>query len=168
MFGNDENNIDTLPSISSLQTFSNSLTTTCVTTKANPANPLSLTSKFSKRAKMSDMEEFLNAVSDDTVPKTKYTLRSGITEELNNFRLLVTRFNTQHQPSAQSSVKFWKTYQMSLPYLSKLAKQLLCTPATSVPAKSAFSKSAYLARKERAKLSGENLAATIFLKVSSN
>ena len=117
---------------------------------------------------MFDMEEFLNAAGDDTVPKTKYDLHSNIIEELNNFQLLVIRFNAQHRLSVQSSLKFWKMYQMSLSYLSKLAKQLLYTLPTTVSAESAFSKSACLARKERAKLSDKTLVATIFLKVSSN
>jgi hypothetical protein len=50
--------------------------------------------------------------------------------------------------------------------LNFLPKQLVYTPATSVPAESLFSISSYLARKERTRLSAKNLAATVFLKVS--
>jgi hypothetical protein len=48
----------------------------------------------------------------------------------------------------------------------KMARQLVCTPATSVPAECAFSISAYVGRKERARLSVKNLSTTMFLKVS--
>jgi hypothetical protein len=47
-----------------------------------------------------------------------------------------------------------------------MAKQLVNTPATSVASESAFSTSAYVGRKERSRLSIENLASTVFLKVS--
>jgi hypothetical protein len=83
-----------------------------------------------------------------------------------NYRLLATKYNTNHRPSASSRLDFWKTYAFTLPVLFKMAKQLVCTPATSVPAECAFSISAYLGRKERARLSVKNLSTTMFLKVS--
>ncbi len=153
----DENNIDQSAPLSPQQTSTN--------TTSSPANQLS-TSQTGKQTKLTPMEIFLDAVGDDTVPKRNSSSRSNIVEDLYNYRLLVTKFNTRHQPSSQTSIKFWKTFQANLPCLSKLAKQLLCTPATSVASESAFSISAYLARKERARLSDENLSATIFLKVS--
>ncbi|CAF3363162.1 unnamed protein product [Rotaria socialis] len=144
--------------------FSNTATTTTIT--SHTANKL-LTSKSNNNRKPTAMESFLDAVGDDTVLTSNSSQRSTIAEELYNYRLLVTKFNFKREPSASSSSNFWKSYSMNFPYLCPLAKQLLCTPATSVPSESAFSMSSYLGRKERARLSGENLAASIFLKVSS-
>ncbi|CAF2776273.1 unnamed protein product [Rotaria sp. Silwood2] len=167
MFADNLLDMDHSPSTLSAQdspNFSNTAATT--TTTSHGANKL-LTSKSNNNRKSTAMEAFLNAVGDDTVPKNNSSQRSTIAEELYNYRLLVTKFNSKREPSTSSSSNFWKSYSMNFPYLWQLAKQLLCTPATSVPSESAFSMSSYLARKERARLSGENLAASIFLKVSS-
>lgn len=59
---------------------------------------------------------------------------------------------------------FWKQYSIDLPLLSDMARCYLSAPATSVQSESAFSISAHYARKERARLSADNLAMAVFLK----
>lgn len=58
---------------------------------------------------------------------------------------------------------FWKTFGDQIPLLKDMAQRYLGTPATSVRSESAFSSSAYIGRKERARLSPENLCYTVFV-----
>ena len=51
-----------------------------------------------------------------------------------------------------------------LPILASFARRFLATPETSVPSESAFSTPSYLGRKERSRLTPENLSITVFLK----
>lgn len=119
--------------------------------------------------KLSAFEEFLAAcgedddatVSDNVKERSKRIL---INEELKYYKLAVQEFNISVIPSTFSAIKFWKLNKDRFPLLSHLAKIYLTACATSVPSESAFSVSAYLARKERARLSPENLAYTVFLK----
>jgi hypothetical protein len=62
------------------------------------------------------------------------------------------------------ALTFWKTHGEQMPLLKAMAQRYLATPGTSVASESAFSVSAYIARKERARLSPENLSYTVFLK----
>ncbi|CAF4664639.1 unnamed protein product, partial [Rotaria sp. Silwood2] len=55
-------------------------------------------------------------------------------------------------------------HYVQLPLLSNLAKVHLVACGSSVPSESAFSCSAFVARKERSRLSPENLAYSVFLK----
>ncbi|CAF3464859.1 unnamed protein product, partial [Rotaria sp. Silwood2] len=66
--------------------------------------------------------------------------------------------------STVDATTFWKVHGEEMPLLKELAQRYLVTPGTSVPSESAFSLSAYVARKERARLSPENLGYTVFLK----
>ena len=65
-------------------------------------------------------------------------------------------------------MSFWQIHGGQLPLLKKMAEYYLSTPGTSVPAESAFSFSAYVGRKERARLSPENLSFTVFLRDKLN
>ena len=133
-------------------------------TMADPSNRSSTTNS-NKKQKTSTMEAFLKSIGDDSVPIQTTNRRSPIVEELRNYRLLVVGYNSKHPPST-SCLDFWRRHGSALPHLARLSRKFLCTPATSVPAESAFSMSANLARKERSRLSVKNLAATMFLKVS--
>ncbi|CAF1274288.1 unnamed protein product [Rotaria magnacalcarata] len=68
------------------------------------------------------------------------------------------------QPSTVSALFFWKFHYVHLPLLLNLAKVHLDACGTSVPSESAFSCSAFVARKERSRLSPENLSYSVFLK----
>jgi hypothetical protein len=59
---------------------------------------------------------------------------------------------------------FWKEHGIDLPLLSDMARCYLSAQATSVPSESAFSISAHYGRKERSRLSPDNLAMSVFLK----
>jgi len=61
-------------------------------------------------------------------------------------------------------MSFWQQHQSELKHLSKLSYDYLCTPATSVASESAFSTASYLLRKQRSRLTPENLSYSMFLK----
>jgi hypothetical protein len=92
-----------------------------------------------------------------------------IEEELRVYRIRVGDFVHSEEPTATASLKFWQRYHTEFPILRELAKIYLSTPGTSLASEAAFSMSAYIARKERAKLSPENLSFTMFMrdKISS-
>ena len=90
--------------------------------------------------------------------------RIMINEEIKYFKLAVQEYNLLFEPSTLSAINFWKLYKDRLPLLTHLAKIHLSASGTSVPSESAFSISSYIARKERSRLSGKNLAYSVFLK----
>ena len=94
--------------------------------------------------------------------------KATIVEELFNYRKLVVQFNSKRKPDASSCVLFWQTYGHTFLILKQVAKQMLNTPATSVPSESCFSLSSFSGRKERARLTGENLSSSVFLKDKIN
>ncbi|CAF4641944.1 unnamed protein product, partial [Rotaria sp. Silwood2] len=90
--------------------------------------------------------------------------KATIINDIYNYRSYVTRFNLQHKPDIALSSIFWQSYGQHFPILGKLAQKMLSTPSTSVPSESCFSVSAFLGRKERARLTGDNLSSSVFLK----
>lgn len=94
--------------------------------------------------------------------------KATMSDDIHNYRKSVVQFNLTHKPDATSSTLFWQTYGQNFSILSKLAKKMLSTPATSVPSESCFSMSSYLGRKERARLTADNLCSSVFLKDKIN
>jgi len=94
--------------------------------------------------------------------------KAAIIEEFHAYRKCATQFNLKYKPNVTSAMLFWKTYGDTFSILKGLAKKMLSTPATSVPSESCFSISSYLGRKERARLTGENLSLSVFLKDKIN
>jgi hypothetical protein len=58
---------------------------------------------------------------------------------------------------------WWKKKEALYPYIVKLAKKLLCIPATSAPAKRLFSHAGLGIAKARAALLPENASVIVFL-----
>ena len=94
--------------------------------------------------------------------------KAAIVEELLNYQKLVVHFNSKRKPDALSCVLFWQTYGHTFYVLKQVAKLMLSTPATSIASESCFSISSFLGRKERARLTGENLSSSVFLKDKVN
>lgn len=105
--------------------------------------------------------EELPTLLDNSKQKSRRIL---INEELKVFKVAAAEFNLTVEPTAMSAIIFWKRNKDRLPIMTHLAKIHLSACGTSVPSESAFSISAYTARKQRARLSGKNLAYTVFLK----
>jgi hypothetical protein len=131
------------------------------TTVSNAPKPLT-------KSKKSAMDIFNESVGDgingDHLDSGDANRKAAIIDDIRNYRAAVTKFNLKHKLNESSATTFWKTYGQNFPELGKLTRRLLCAPATSVPSESAFSVSAYLGRKERARLTEENLASSVFLK----
>ena len=89
--------------------------------------------------------------------------RLPLDEELLSYKKCVLDFCSLNIPEANASIIFWKKYHNDFPILLQLAQIYLSIPGTSVCCESAFTISAYLARKERGRLSTENLSYTIFI-----
>ena len=72
-------------------------------------------------------------------------------------------FAKEVEGSDTNPLVWWKTNQGRYPHLSKLAKQLLCIPATSVPSERVFSVSGTITSAKRNCIKPENVDMLIFL-----
>ena len=108
MFADNLLDIEQSPSILTSQLSSNLSNILAATTTTSHGANKSIISNFNKSRKPAAVESFLGLVGDNTVPKGNYYQRSTIVEELYNYRLSVTKFNTRNQPSVSSSSYFWE------------------------------------------------------------
>jgi hypothetical protein len=106
--------------------------------------------------KPSRLDLFLKSVGK-TIVTEKFNPKT-ISEEIALYGSLCKK-----KPSTDA-VTFWQLHGHQMPMLNVMAQQYLSTPGTSVPSESAFSCSSYVGRKERARLSPQNLSYTVFLK----
>ena len=60
-------------------------------------------------------------------------------------------------------LQWWKEHAHAFPRLTKLAKAVLCVPATSPPSERVFSASGLIASQQRASLKASNVDALVFL-----
>jgi hypothetical protein len=112
--------------------------------------------------KQTRLDMFLKSI-DRALPSDKYSPKT-ISEEIALYGSLCC------QHPQLDAILFWKTYGDQMPILKTMTQRYLATPGTSVPSESAFSRSAYIGRKERSRLTAENLSFTVFLqdKLRSN
>ncbi len=146
---------------------SKATTTTRTTTTSTSTNSTS-SSTLNTTKKLTAMEEFLEAIGQDIVSQGDTSTRATIVDEIYSYRSLISKYINKNKGKTLSCLTFWKAHEFTLPYMFSLAKRYVCTPATSVPAEAAFSVSSYVARKERSRLSAQNLQQTMFLKVCIN
>ncbi|XP_065177356.1 uncharacterized protein LOC135808138 [Sycon ciliatum] len=78
-------------------------------------------------------------------------------------RELEVYFSETTAPPATNPLKWWCINEDRLPHLAKVAKAILCVPATSVPSERVFSAAGHIVSKRRAGLSEESVDALIFL-----
>ncbi|CAF1629062.1 unnamed protein product, partial [Adineta ricciae] len=154
---NESINVNNQSSSSSSSSQLNTSSTTTVDI-INSTTTLS-TTHSSQKKKVTAMETFLMTIGDTSYSTPAPTNRASIIEEIYNYRLLLGKFNHDRIPDVSAFVEIWTIYGGALPSLFKLAKEFNCTPATSVASEAAFA-----ARKERSRISPENLSAAIFLK----
>jgi len=67
-------------------------------------------------------------------------------------------------PLTGNSLEWWKMQETQFPLLSKLAKNYLCIPGTSVPAERVFSTAGDIVNAQRSALTSEHVDHLIFLK----
>ena len=112
--------------------------------------------KSTTNTKIGRLDKFLKAI-DKNVPTGKQKAQT-ISEEISLYASLCRKYRSV------DAIQFWKRHGEQVPLLKAMAQQYLSTPSTSVSSESAFSLSAYIARKERARLTPDNLSYTVFLK----
>jgi hypothetical protein len=120
----------------------------------------------STKRTLTTLDKFLDSIDNDNDPvqhSTNNTSTFTFGNETKKYRQLANSFISAVGED-KTALNFWKCNKHLLPNLSILARKYLATPATSVPSESAFSKSAYYARKERANIHGDNLCQSVFLK----
>lgn len=138
------------------QSFNTTTTTSSTTDNINQfSNIESRTNSIDKNDHQLRFASFFksikkNVVDNKWLPKT-------ISEEISLYSSLCLK------NLGSDALIFWKNFGNQMPILKAMAQQYLGTPATSVPSESAFSRSAYIGRKERARLSPENLSYTMFV-----
>ncbi|CAF2074197.1 unnamed protein product [Rotaria magnacalcarata] len=137
-------------------------TLSITTTTANSENK----PNANRNVKRNAMNLFNESVDDIQYGENREneSKRAAIINEFYQYRKYVIEFNEKHKPDAGSAIVFWRTSGETFSILKGIAKKMLSTPATSVPSESCFSTSSALARKERARLSGEHLCSSVFLK----
>lgn len=141
----DQNRSQTITTASSVSTSSSSSSATTTTA-----------SVVSSNKKPTALDNFLKSVgkhlpTKNFIPKTR-------SEELAHYSYLCKT------GQLEDPITFWRSHGGQMPLLKAMAQRYLSTPGTSVPSESAFSSSAYIGRKERARLSGENLSYTVFIR----
>lgn len=138
------------------------------TTKAGNLNDESRVTGISEKAKKSAIDCFNESLGESMFGEVNTgedaDQRTTMVEDIRNYRVIMSKFIVKHKLDESSASSFWREYGKAFPMLGHLARRLLCVMATSVPSESAFSLSAFLGRKERARLSEENLALSLFLK----
>lgn len=65
-------------------------------------------------------------------------------------------FNQPRASSTTDILQWWKRHELQFPILSKIARDFLSIPATSVPAERLFSKASLMIRKHRNRLNNES------------
>jgi hypothetical protein len=90
----------------------------------------------------------------------------SVTDELVLYRSLATKeySDITDREKEHDPIRFWNEHKQQLPFLGALARKYLIAPATSVPSESLFSIAAFVGRKERSRLSPDNLSMSIFLR----
>lgn len=65
--------------------------------------------------------------------------------------------------AGKDPLEWWKTHEKQFPTLSKVAKKLLCIPATSVPCERVFSDAGNVVTTKRAQLNEDTVEEVLFL-----
>ena len=124
-------------------------------------NGLSTTRKQKKKSLLSYFLDTLVGADTKQINKQSSALNNVLTDEFKVYKKLAGQF-VSTSFDLYDPLSFWKQNKSLLPNLSPLAQKYLASPGTSV--ESAFSTSSYYGRKQRARLSSENLSFSVFLK----
>lgn len=130
-------------------------------TSSNTNEPSKIINK-----KKSLINYFLDSLTDeDAQPfqKQSSTLNKTLNEEFKAYKKIAAHYVSLSSDTYEP-MEFWKTNKLLLPNLVSLAQKYLASPSTSTKSESAFSMSGYYGRKQRARLSPENLGFSVFLK----
>ena len=120
----------------------------------------------STRPKQNPIQSFLPSLGKGKSQRASaQSSTPSINDELVLYRTLATKeFNeiTEHDKE-HDLFRFWSEHEREFPILGPLARKHLITPATSVPSESLFSVAAFFGRKERSRLTPDNLSMSVFI-----
>jgi len=125
---------------------------------------------FEKEKKKADKEKDRIPMPSNAAPKSKQPIAGSFAAILFSDKNPVLKSELGAYWSITISdkidvdpIQWWKLHEREFPTLSKLARELLATPATSVPVESNFSKSGRLVSKRRASLKPAKVEQLMFL-----
>ena len=135
------------------------------TTSSNTNSNANTTSTTENKTKKSLINYFISAISGDDIEEKKkqHTIIKILNDEFTLYKKLAAQFVLTASDFCDTST-FWRQNKILLPNLMPLAQKYLTVPGTSVKVESGFSISAYYGRKQRARLSADNLCFSVFLK----
>jgi zinc finger BED domain-containing protein 1 (E3 SUMO-protein ligase ZBED1) len=111
------------------------------------------------------MEDVQFDIDRDILPDI--SLEDKVTAELAHYRALPVLPGKKTDAAGKivhvNPLLWWRDQQEKLPIMSKLARRVLCIPATSAPSERVFSAAGLTIAHRRASLNAENAAALIFL-----
>lgn len=100
------------------------------------------------------LSEFLESSSDDET----YSMPKEITQIIDAYH------QEKRLAACENPISWWKNRQNVYPYLSKLARQYLACPPSSVPSERLFSSAGLIYDEKRSRLSAETAERLMFLK----
>ena len=113
------------------------------------------------------MEDVNVAVMPDESIPEDISVVDKVKAEIAHYRALPVlpgkKINAAGTTVHSNPLSWWSSQKDKLPLLSKLARRVLCIPATSAPSERVFSAAGLTIANRRASLNAENAAALIFL-----
>lgn len=113
------------------------------------------------------MEDVNVAVMPDESIPEDISVVDKVKAEIAHYRALPVLPGKKVNPAGKTvhlnPLSWWSSQKDKLPLLSKLARRVLCIPATSAPSERVFSAAGLTIANRRASLNAENAAALIFL-----
>jgi hypothetical protein len=148
------------------QQSSNTSIQTSTTAASNTASVENRSSTGQKSNKKSLLDYFLDTLDNEEANQARKQtsgMAKTLSEEFRMYKKLATQFISTSF-DLYDPIKFWKQSKYLLPNLAMLAQKYLASPSTSTKSESAFSVSSYYGRKQRNRISPENLGFSVFLK----
>ena len=166
-----ENGVFDSPSLTSttLQYLTSAALESSTSTTSKPST-LSIIMKPQSSTKSNLIQGFLGSIGKQSSNKQFNSDELSLNDQIIEYRALATKeySNIVENGKIPDAVEFWYHNARHLKKLYKLANKYLTTPATSVPSEHAFSVASYIGRKQRARLTPENLSMSVFLKDKLN
>ncbi len=129
------------------------------TTTTTSSSSLSCQSVFVERQQRKNI--FAIALAGGEESRTDKTV-DEIKDELQAYQR-VKQIDAYDDP-----LTWWQHHENEFPLTSRLAKRLLCIPATSAPSERMFSSAGLVARKKRERLAPDTVSSLVFLKQNWN